>query len=234
MLKKSVTAIALIAAIAAPFAAQAVTIDLRHEMKDTDGTAQRDRLLVSHRFENGFGFSTEAKFKSGSNESQAFNDIASNGTEIGASYLFKFDNPFTVETGLALDSNSTQTTYKPYVRAGYKLTKDLNTTVRYRPYYTRIANGAGEDIKGNQYTWAVNYNINNVLSIANEFDYKKQETDNGKPLANGRYDCWENDVKLTYKVDQNWRPYVAVANVPGSATTNERQTRYRVGLQYVF
>ncbi|EQA5707415.1 oligogalacturonate-specific porin KdgM family protein, partial [Cronobacter sakazakii] len=37
------------------FAAQAVTVDLRHEYIDSGINA--DRVAVSHRFDNGFGFS---------------------------------------------------------------------------------------------------------------------------------------------------------------------------------
>ncbi|HCN96942.1 MAG TPA: porin, partial [Leclercia sp.] len=52
MFKKSLVLASL---IGASFAAQAVTVDLRHEYIDTGTNA--DRVAVSHRFENGFGFS---------------------------------------------------------------------------------------------------------------------------------------------------------------------------------
>ena len=39
----------------------ATTIDYRHEIQDRVGNTHRDRLLVSHRFANGFGLSLEGK-----------------------------------------------------------------------------------------------------------------------------------------------------------------------------
>lgn len=43
-----------------------------------------------------------------------------------------------------------------------------------------------------------------------------------------------HNVKLAYKYDKNWTPYAEVGNVEGSKTTDERQTRFRVGVQYNF
>ncbi|TBL93785.1 porin, partial [Klebsiella oxytoca] len=45
---------------------------------------------------------------------------------------------------------------------------------------------------------------------------------------------WTHDFKLTYKFDKNWSPYMAIGNVSGSKSTDERQTRYRVGVKYSF
>lgn len=38
-------------------AAHAVTFDYRHETNDKAGNNHKDRLLMSHRFANGFGLS---------------------------------------------------------------------------------------------------------------------------------------------------------------------------------
>lgn len=40
--------------------ASAVMVDLRHEYLD-DSKANYDRVYISHRFDNGFGFAVEAK-----------------------------------------------------------------------------------------------------------------------------------------------------------------------------
>lgn len=53
-------------------------------------------------------------------------------------------------------------------------------------------------------------------------------------LANKEKEEWSHDLKVAYKWDKNWKPYVAIGNVAGSKTTDERQTRYRVGVQYSF
>jgi len=43
----------------------------------------------------------------------------------------------------------------------------------------------------------------------------------------------EYNVKLAYKWDKNWAPYGEVGNV-GVKNTDERQTRFRVGVAYTF
>ncbi|WP_227669130.1 oligogalacturonate-specific porin KdgM family protein, partial [Klebsiella variicola] len=44
-------------------AAHAVTFDYRHETNDKAGNNHKDRLLMFHRFANGFGLSLEGKWK---------------------------------------------------------------------------------------------------------------------------------------------------------------------------
>lgn len=78
MFKKSLLLASL---ISASFAASAVTVDLRHEYIDSGSNA--DRVAVSHRFDNGFGFSVEAKWKSGGDKAdQPFADVVGNGHEV--------------------------------------------------------------------------------------------------------------------------------------------------------
>lgn len=76
--------LALATLCAAAFSASAVTVDLRHEFIDggkTDKT-NADRVSVSHRFANGFGFSVEAKWKSGGdNTSQPYSDLSATATK---------------------------------------------------------------------------------------------------------------------------------------------------------
>lgn len=85
MFKKSLLLASL---ISASFAASAVTVDLRHEYIDSGSNA--DRVAVSHRFDNGFGFSVEAKWKSGGDKAnQPFADVVGNGHEDQISWRWK-------------------------------------------------------------------------------------------------------------------------------------------------
>ncbi|HDG1680040.1 TPA: hypothetical protein PFE14_000460 [Kluyvera ascorbata] len=145
--------------------ASAVTIDLRHEYTDTS-QGQKDRVLISHRFANGFGFSVEAKTKSGGEHSdKAFNDVVDNGDE----HVNRGD-----------------------LWLGYKT-------------------GA--------WTFEGNYL------------YKKSEDYNR--YNNGK-DDYELDLKVAYSIDKNWKPYAQIGNVSVSSDEDDRQTRYRVGVQYTF
>lgn len=80
----------------------AVSIDYRHEMQDTAQAGHKDRLLISHRFANGFGLSSEVKWAQSSADktpNKPFNEQVSNGTEVVASYVYKFNNVFSIEPG---------------------------------------------------------------------------------------------------------------------------------------
>lgn len=75
--------------LAMTFSASAVTIDIRHEYLD-DNKYHRDRIQVSHRFANGFGFFVEGKFKSGGNSAdKPFSDIVDNGSEYSLNYTYQ-------------------------------------------------------------------------------------------------------------------------------------------------
>lgn len=97
--------LALAALCGMSFAASAVTVDLRHEFIDggkTDKT-NADRVSVSHRFANGFGFSVEAKWKSGGdNTSQPYSDFVGNGHEESISWQWKANKNFSVTPGSIL------------------------------------------------------------------------------------------------------------------------------------
>ena len=221
--------------------AMAVTIDYRHEMKDPAKNDHRDRLSMSHRFANGFGLSVEAKWRQSSADNtpnKPFNETVSNGTEVVASYVYNFNKTFSLEPGFSLDSSSDSNNYRPYLRGKVNITDDVSTSLRYRPYYKRYSKNIGQPKEtsenGYNLTAVVSYKFLKDFQVDYEFDYKKSNSTAYTPLAdNENYDI-SHDVKLSYKLDKNWKPYMAIGNVSGSKTTDERQTRYRVGVQYSF
>ncbi|HEC1648939.1 TPA: porin [Yersinia enterocolitica] len=217
--------------------AVAVTIDYRHEMQDQSGNTHKDRLLMSHRFANGFGLSLEGKWKGAQDKDKAFNETVSNGTEVVASYVYKIDNTFSIEPGFSLDSNSTSNNYRPYLRGKANIIDDLSVSLRYRPYYKRTSANinTSKDTSENGYnlTSVISYKIAKDYQLDYEIDYKKANKA-GVILSNNESYDWTHDFKLTYKWDKNWSPYMAVGNVSGSKATDERQTRYRVGIKYSF
>lgn len=215
----------------------AVTIDYRHEMQDQSGNTHKDRLAISHRFANGFGLSLEGKWKGAQDKDKAFNETVSNGTEVVASYVYKMDKTFSIEPGFSLDSSSTANNYRPYLRGKANIVDDLSVSLRYRPYYKRTSANINtkKDTSENGYnlTSVISYKISKDYQVDYEIDYK-QANKAGVILANNENYDWSHDVKLTYKWDKNWSPYMALGNVSGSKNTDERQTRYRVGVKYSF
>ncbi|AOR65193.1 oligogalacturonate-specific porin KdgM family protein [Pectobacterium wasabiae] len=220
--------------------AMAVTIDYRHEMKDTPKNDHRDRLSVSHRFANGFGLSVEAKWRQSKEDTtpnKPFNETVSNGTEVVASYVYNFNKTFSLEPGFSLDSASDSNNYRPYLRGKVNLTDDLSTSLRYRPYYKRISgnlnNNKNNQENGYNLTAVVSYKFLKDFQVDYELDYKKANKAGAYQYDNETYD-FSHDVKMSYKLDKNWKPYMAVGNVADSGTNDHRQTRYRVGVQYSF
>ncbi|MBA0172802.1 oligogalacturonate-specific porin KdgM family protein [Pectobacterium versatile] len=224
----------------------AVTIDYRHEMKDTAKNDHKDRLLMSHRFDNGFGLSMEAKWGQSDSDktpNKPFNESVSNGTEVTASYLYKFDKTFGLEGGLNMVSTSNNNNYRPYIKGTANITDSLYYGLRYRASYLRNSNNIGNPNSATNPTAITGYTITSTLgyklpanfTVEYEFEYNKNNKA-GAPwyLADSENYEMSHDIKLAYKVDKNWTPYAQIGNVKGSTITDERQTRYRVGVQYNF
>ncbi|WP_033577540.1 oligogalacturonate-specific porin KdgM [Dickeya chrysanthemi] len=222
--------------------ALAVSIDYRHEMTDNTKVGHKDRLLISHRFANGFGLSSEVKWaQSGKdgNPNRPFSEQVSNGTEVVASYVYKFNDVFSIEPGFSLESSSSNNNYRPYLRGRANVTDDLSVALRYRPYFKRNSENINDKDrkstmdKGYTLTGNIDYNFLDVYTLGYELEYKKGTSGETVLSDNDDYDI-THSVKLSYKWDKNWKPYVELGNVSGSKTTDERQTRYRVGVQYSF
>lgn len=218
-------------------AAQAVTFDYRHETTDAGGNNHKDRLSMSHRFANGFGLSLEGKWKGGQNKDKAFDETVSNGTEVVASYVYKINDTFQVEPGFSLDSSSSSNNYRPYLRGKANLTDDISASFRYRPYFKRNNSNIGTQKetteKGYNLTAVLSWKFLKDYSLDYELDYKKVNSAGVIVADNENYD-FSHDFKLTYKWDKNWSPYAAIGNISGSKTTDERQSRFRVGVKYSF
>jgi len=210
--------------------AGAVTIDLRHEYTD-DSKAQKDRVLISHRFANGFGFSVEAKTKSGGEHSdKAFNDIVDNGDEYVLSYQFNAAPEITIQPGFALETSSSKAIYKPYIRGQYSFENGFYIAARYRYEYTRETGYGKEDDHTNRGDLWLGYKVQK-WTIEGNYLYKK--SDNYFRYNDGK-DDYELDLKVAYAIDKNWKPYAQIGNVSVHSTDDDRQTRFRVGVQYTF
>lgn len=215
----------------------AVVIDYRHEINDRVGNSHKDRLLLSHRFANGFGLSLEGMWKGSQNKDKALHETVSNGTEVVLSYVYKINPTWQVEPGFSLVSGSSTNNYRPYLRGRYTLSEDVNVSLRYRPYFLRSSGNIGTEKRtsenGYNLTGVFAWNFYKDYYVAYELDYKKSNSD-GVVLANNKSYEVNHDVFFSYKFDRNWQPYIAIGNIPGSTLTNERQTRYRMGVMYTF
>ena len=228
MLKKSLVLASL---VGASFAAQAVTVDLRHEYIDSGSNA--DRVAVSHRFANGFGFSVEAKWKSGGDKAdRPFSDMVGNGHEDQISWRWKATDNIALTPGFTLESNDSRTIYKPFLHAQYSFDNGFYVAARYRYDYTRYPSSAEKDDdkvnRGDAWLgWVMG-------DFRTELNYVYAKSSEGTIRSNNKDYSEEYNAKLAYKIDKNWSPYGDGGNVNGSKTTDERQTRFRLGVAYSF
>ncbi|MFK8256160.1 oligogalacturonate-specific porin KdgM family protein [Erwinia sp. AnSW2-5] len=208
---------------------QAVTLDVRHEWLD-DSKQHKDRFMVSHRFDNGIGFSLEAKWKSGGdNQNKAFTDLVDSGTESTVSYQYKVTPAWFLQPGFTLESSSDNSIYKPFLTTGYQFDNGIYFNVRYRYEYTRSTKENTDDKKTNRGEFWLGYRL---ADWRFEYNYIYKHSDQVL-YDNDKWD-YEQDLKVAYNINKQWTPYVEVGDVSVSKTADDRQTRLRIGVQYSF
>ncbi|MCD9456707.1 KdgM family porin OmpK26 [Klebsiella pneumoniae] len=231
MLKRSLVLAAL---CGMSFAATAVTIDLRHEFIDggKSDKSNADRVSVSHRFANGLGFTVEAKWRSGGdNGSQPYSDVVGNGHEDTISWRWKATSNLFLTPGFTIESNDSRSLYKPHLHAQYSFDNGFYVAARYRYEYTRYPNNAGKDDdkvnRGDAWAGFV------LGDWRTELNYVYARSSEGVSRNDNKPYSQEYNVKVAYKLDNNWSPYGEIGNV-GVNDRSDRQTRFRVGVAYSF
>lgn len=215
--------------LAAAFYSSAVTLDFRHEYYE-DSKSHRDRILVSHRFANGLGFSVEGKFKSGGDSAdKPFSDIVDNGSEYSVSYQHNLLAQLSIQPGLEFETTASKSIYKPYLRAQYNFPNGVYLSGRYRYEYVRETASGKEDEHINRgdlwlgYKWrALTFEANYVYRESDQIKYNNKKND------------YEYNGRVAWKATANWTPYMEIGNISVYQNRDDRQARYRVGLQYSF
>ena len=208
--------------------AHAVYMDVRHEYLD-DSKANYDRVYISNRFSNGFGFAVEAISKSGGDDTnKAFNDLEVQGNEYTVNYQFS-SGAVAWQPGFVLETGSGYSTYKPYLRSTWTINESWWLGARYRFEYTRRSSDSREDDTVNRMDVWAGYKWNN-FDWTLEGIYKK--ADKYDLYNNSKYN-YEYNFRTAYIIGA-WSPFVEVGNVSVRSNSDERQTRFRVGLCYTF
>lgn len=210
--------------------AHAGYVDYRHEYYD-DGR-NYDRVYMSHRFGTGFGVAVEAVSRSNDAQSNdALNNMESNSNEYTASYQFEWQS-LIWQPGIAVETGDDMTLYKPYIRVQYNIDDSWWTAFRYRfEYARRNSDGKDDRMVYRPEVW-LGYNISDWMFELNGI-YKIADNED---LYNNKKEDYEYNFRVAYKIG-SWVPFVEVGNVSSgynTATTSDRQTRYRMGLGYNF
>lgn len=211
-------------------AAHAGYVDYRHEYYD-DGR-NYDRVYMSHRFATGFGVAVEAVSRSNDAQSEKpLNNMEGNSSEYTASYQTVWHD-LVWQPGIAVETGDNIAIYKPYIRVQYNISDNWWTAFRYRQEYARRnTDGKDDRMVYRPEAW-LGYNIDNWMFELNGF-YKFADHEN---LYNNEKRDYEYNFRVAHKFGQ-WVPFAELGNVSSgynTATTDDRQTRYRVGIGYNF
>lgn len=204
--------------------AHADTLDYRHEY--IDNGKNKDRLKLTHKFDSGVKFSVEVRWKGAQ---KPYNNIQGDGHKETIAYDYKLYDFFTVSPELAIQSNENALTYKPavdlrlntpsYGYTGFKFTYEYTKESENKP---KTEVDKSEVYAGKKF---------GPVDVKLNYTYKQSPD---TVLSNNNKNDSQYRFMLNYDVNKSFTPYLEVANVSGSKTKNERQTRYRVGIKYNF
>ncbi|ENZ0269973.1 oligogalacturonate-specific porin KdgM family protein [Morganella morganii] len=209
----------------------ATTLDFCHEYSDSS-RINKDRVAFIHSFSNGIGFYIDASIKSGGvdgEKDKVFSDVVNNAIEMGLSYNHKINNNITLQPGLIFETVTDTSIYKPYLKAQYNFDNGLYIAGRYRFDYARKTKQGVDDEKTNRFDTFIGYKYSKYKV---EYDYTQMYSDAIK--YDNKKRNYEHNVFFSYQLNDTFTPYIEVGNVAVRPTSDARQTRYRLGLQFHF
>ena len=219
--------------------ADSANINYRHQFTEED-SRHADRIKLGYRMDSGLGFEAEIKYKTaGDREDVAYDNLVNNGHEFTVSYNYKLSPQSTLTPAFQMDSSSDSTTYKFGLKYNYKINDTWYVAARLRHDARRldrdqIDESKGDRAKDNQNTtryegwlgytpkgpWAFEYQYIHFATDYNRYDNKKSD--------------YEQNFIIKYKLDKQWTPFMEIGDVKVNSTTDDRQARWRLGIQYNF
>ena len=219
--------------------ADSANINYRHQFTEED-SKHADRIRLGYRMDSGLGFEAEIKYKTaGDREDVAYDNLVNNGHEFTVSYNYKLSPQSTLTPAVQMDSSSDSTTYKFGLKYNYKINDTWYVATRLRHDARRldrdqIDESRGDRAKNNQNTtryegwlgytpkgpWAFEYQYIHFATDYIRYDNKKSD--------------YEQNLIIKYKLNKQWTPFMEVGDVKVNSTTDDRQARWRLGIQYNF
>jgi len=230
-MKKHITLLCVGSLIACTTSLQAATLDFRHEYADST-RINKDRIAIIETLPGGINFYVDASVKSGGvngEQDKFLSDVVTNAIELGISYNYKLTNSIVLQPGFIFESGTDTSIYKPYLRMQYNFDSGIYVAQRYRYDYARKTANNIDDEKTNRFDTFFGYS-NNLLKI----DYNFTWMDSDQIKFNNKKTNYEHNVAFLWKLNKSFSPYIEVGNVGVNKNSSDRQTRYRVGLQYNF
>ncbi|PST87109.1 MULTISPECIES: oligogalacturonate-specific porin KdgM family protein [Photobacterium] len=215
------------------------TIEYRHEYRD--GTNRHgDRIKAFLDTGKNIGFELDARYNN-DQQNTMFDGMTMNGSEFSAFYYKKLSDNIVGIGGLSLDFTPDGLVYVPYARLNYRFDNGIRVQGRYKwkLWDYSMNNAAGESYvsKIQEVDLWLGYNTNN-WDFQYEFQIWKEMESAAQPQFDNKDTNYLHNFRLmyTYKTVEGtmWRPFVEVGNVSQSRVTDNRQTRYRMGIKYTW
>jgi hypothetical protein len=215
------------------------TVEYRHEYKDGNNK-HADRVKAFLDTGKNIGFELDARYNN-NDEDQMFDEMSMNGSELSIFYYDTIAENTTGLLGSSLDFNPDGLVYVPYIRVNHSFDNGFRIQARYKWKlwdYTQV-NSAGDKYTSKIQevdTW-LGYKTEK-WDFQYEFQIWNEMTDDAKPqFDNESYDYLHN-FRIMYSISNpdgtKWRPFVEVGNVRQDSYSDNRQTRYRVGIKYTW
>lgn len=215
----------------------AASVDIRHEYKhDTESNGNRIKIGGSTKSDLGTHYySVEMKFN-GRTGTYGFDDLERGDSEVVYEFKHYVTDKFYVQPGMPITMGEERVTYKPQLRIGYDFDSGITTKLRYRHEFRDFTSSKenGDTWQKSKVTANLDYTWNNMIQFGFEANYEKAHEGDNWLLYDGKTWNYDYNLKIGYKNESNWRPYVEFGNVSESSKTDDRQLRSRVGLTYSF
>lgn len=210
------------------------TVEYRHDYRD--GVKKHgDRFKVFLDTGQNIGFELDARYNN--KDDSMYDSMTMNGSEVTAFYYDKINANTNWLAGTSLDFTSEGLVYIPFVRLNYQFDNGIRLQGRYKwkvwDYAMNGTNGEAYHSKIQQFDTFIGYKYND-WNFQYQFDIFREMENRGLPLYNSNRWDYQHNIVVTYSINKNWRPFVEVGNIKDSRYTNERQTRYRMGIKYTW
>ncbi len=252
---KKILGSAIVLALAST-AVNAAQINVRYEHVPEWGTAADSknvlknreqhnyRIAFSERLSNGVGFGVEAKLQSSPN-SGFLQDVNTAGTQGNISYRWRFADDFSLTPQLKYETNNDyKLTRQANLTLGYKVSKELSTSVRYRYNYDTWAPEKERDYSEhyNQFSFAASYKGLPYVNLSGSVDYRikreflKANGDHRNTVDEDNKGIAEFVIKAAYTELGAWEPFVEYGGKSGyknnASVKDSMIPQYRVGVAY--
>lgn len=204
-----------------------VTLDYRHEWKAKSNT-QADRLKTSMKIDP-IILELEARTSSGDGSWLQNQHVKS--YDVGIFYPYRYNNNLVVLGGFDYIMSVNNKDYVPSLRLNYKTDNGIRLQTRYKQILSQDPVGDYKRSRVQRVDFWLGYK-------SEDWDYQYQvsfgnQLGNDKPLQNNKSsDYWQN-IRIRYQDIPNFRPYIEIGDVKLKPTSDERQMRFRVGIQYL-